>query len=132
AAIERALGRRPLLFRAPYGVLDADAATAVRARGYTRVSWSIDPADYRPQDPEALRRRVVEAILAAGGGVVVLHDTKAWTSAALPGILADLERENCARLAAGDEPILPVSLHYFLRDPSGTPRPVPDDVAERT
>lgn len=132
AVIAGVLGGPPLLFRAPYGVLDAEAAALVRARGYTRVGWNIDPSDYRPQDPQALRQRVVEAIFARGGGVVLLHDTKAWTSAAMAGILADVERENCARIAAGGEPIVPASLHYFLRDASGQARPVPAEVAART
>ena len=49
----------------------------------------------------------------------------------IAGILDDLEAGNCARLAAGDAPVVPVSLHYFLRDADG-PRPVPAEVAART
>ena len=49
-------------------------------------------------------------------------------------VLDDLEAENCRRVAAkpAQEPIWPVSLHYFLRDDKKTPRPVPIDVQKRT
>lgn len=132
AAIGELLGDPPPLFRAPYGLVGNAGRAVLRRRGDTEVRWNIDPADYRRQAPEALRARVVESVLRQGGGVVVLHDTKAWTAAAVPGILADLEAANCHRLATGLAPILPVSLHYFVRDPDGTRRPIPDQVAART
>ena len=46
-------------------------------------------------------------------------------------VLDYLEEENCRRIAAKQEPIWPVSIHYFIRD-GKAPRAVPDDVAKRT
>ena len=75
---------------------------------------------------------MVAQILAKSGGVVLLHDTKPWTARALPGILKDLERANCQRLQDGQSVILPVSLHYFLRNRDGGPRPIPTEVLNTT
>jgi hypothetical protein len=64
--------------------------------------------------------------------VVLLHDTKKSTAAAVPGILADLEAENCRRREAGESLIVPVSLHYFIKDRDGSARPIPPEVEQRT
>jgi peptidoglycan/xylan/chitin deacetylase (PgdA/CDA1 family) len=130
--LEPYLGERMRLFRPPYGKLSAPAARLVEDLGYTVVRWSLDPRDFPEEDAKALRKRVVAAILAAGGGVLLLHDAKAPTMAALPGILADLERANCRRLARGLEPILPVSLDYFATDTTGELLPIAPDVAAQT
>ena len=59
-----------------------------------------------------------------------MHDVKPITAKIIADVLDDLEAENCQRLADGQaEPILPVSLHYFLRD-GKTAAPIPDDVTE--
>ena len=65
------------------------------------------------------------------GGVVLMHDVKPITARILAEVLDDLEAENCARLAGHREPILPVSLHYFLKD-GRAPREPPPAVKQRT
>jgi hypothetical protein len=96
------------------------------------MRWAIDSLDFHPDLRRTLRRRTVGKILERNGGVVLMHDTKEATAKNIAGILDDLERENCARLARAKRPILPVSVHYFIREPDGTPRPIPAHVAART
>jgi peptidoglycan/xylan/chitin deacetylase (PgdA/CDA1 family) len=136
-AIAKALGRPIGMFRPPYGELGGAALVDVQKRGLTDVLWSIDTLDWRSHDIQKLRKKVFKMILAGNGGVVLMHDTKEITARVIPMVLDDLEAENCARLDRGDTPIVPVSLHYFLKDGKrwhghGTPRPVPADVAART
>jgi len=135
--IAKALGRPIGLFRPPYGSLGGAAAVDVAKRGLTDVLWSIDTLDWRSRNLDKLRKKVLRMILAQNGGVVLMHDTKEITARVIPLVLDDLEAENCARLARGDKPIIPVSIHYFLTDGKrahgkGTPRPVPSEVAART
>ena len=132
AAIAVHLGHRPELFRAPYGAVSGRAGAYIRRLGYTIVNWSVDPKDFLFPRRKSLRRRVLRAILAGHGGVVLMHDTKWWTAQTVPEVLDDLEAENCRREGAGQPLIVPVSLHYFLREPDGRPRPVPPEVAART
>ncbi len=129
--LTRVLGRPIGLFRPPYGALGSIGAAHLRKRHLTDVRWEPDSVDYRTPSPEKLRMRTVQKILDHDGGVVLMHDTKRSTSLAIGGILDDLEAANCARLAAGTAPILPVSIHYFLRD-HGVPRAIPPEVAART
>ena len=130
-AIARKAGGAPSLFRPPFGRVGS-AGAVLRASRMTVVGWSIDPRDFVEEAAGSLRARVVEEIVRNRGGVVLLHDTRPWTARELPGILADLEAENCRRRATGQRLIVPVSLHYFLRERSGRARPVPPAVAAAT
>ncbi|MBZ0231139.1 MAG: polysaccharide deacetylase family protein [Deltaproteobacteria bacterium] len=131
AIVEAETGTRPTTVRPPYGASSPTLRAALAARGLTEVRWNVDPRDWAFTDPEPLRAAVLDAIIQARGGIVLLHDTERVTALAFPGVLADLEAWNCARVRRGKEPILPVSLHYFLRD-GETPRPVPPEVEART
>lgn len=131
-AILRLASGRPIeLFRPPYGVLGTVAAKRIRKLGLTDVRWSIDPKDFQGDDGDQLRQLVLADIARERGGIVLLHDTKRITANAIERLLTDFERDNCRRLQRGAPPILPVSLHYFLRD-DGVPRPIPPAVAART
>lgn len=124
--------KRPVgLFRAPYGRLTARGRTHLHELGATEVFWSIDTRDWQLKDAVKLRKKTLKFIKDEAGGVVLMHDARPITAKIIADVLDDLEAENCARLAAKQEPIWPVSIHYFLRD-NGVPRAIPDDVAKRT
>jgi hypothetical protein len=99
--------------------------------GVTEVIWSVDTLDWKAHNADRLRKKVLAMILKQNGGVVLMHDVKPITAKIIAEVLDDLEAENCKRLEEKKDPIIPVSLHYFLRD-GKTPRPVPDDVQKRT
>lgn len=126
-----AAGRPIGMFRAPYGALSAAGRARLKKLGLTEVFWSIDTLDWKAHNQERLRKKVLAMIKKDGGGVVLMHDVKPITAKVVSEVLDDLEAENCARLAAKKEPILPVSLHYFLTD-GKTPRPIPEAVTKRT
>ena len=127
---------RPIgMFRAPYGALSPAGRARLKKLGLTEVFWSVDTLDWKAHDPDRLRKKVISMIKQDGGGVVLMHDVKPITARIIAGVLDDLEAENCSRLAAGHEPILPVSLHYFLRDSRDgkrAARAVPAAVQRRT
>ena len=94
--IERAIGQRTFLFRAPYGALrEPRAVRAVYSRGLTPVFWAIDSRDWAAHSPEE-----VLANFRAGlddsprGGVVLFHDTLPRTTLVLPMIFAEIEARN--------------------------------------
>jgi peptidoglycan/xylan/chitin deacetylase (PgdA/CDA1 family) len=128
---------RPIgMFRPPYGSLGPAGRLWLKKLGLTEVLWSVDTLDWKAHDPERLRKKVISMIKHDDGGVVLMHDVKPITARIIADVLDDLEAENCARLAAHREPILPVSLHYFLRDRDGrgaaTPRELPAAIHQRT
>jgi peptidoglycan/xylan/chitin deacetylase (PgdA/CDA1 family) len=123
---------RPIgLFRPPYGALSGAGRVRLKQLGVTEVIWSVDTLDWKAHDADKLRKKVLSMIVKQDGGVVLMHDVKPITAKIIADVLDDLEAENCARLAAKQDPIYPVSLHYFLRD-GKNPRAVPADVQKRT
>lgn len=127
---------RPIgLFRPPYGSLSPAGRVWLKKLGLTDVLWSVDTLDWKAHDAERLRKKVISMIKHDEGGVVLMHDVKPITARVIAEVLDDLEAENCARIAAHREPILPVSLHYFLRevrDGKPVPRELPAAVQQRT
>jgi len=123
---------RPIgLFRAPFGALDARGRGWLRKRGLTEAFWSIDTLDWQAKNAERLRKKIFKMIVDQQGGVVLMHDVKPITAEIVASVLDDLEAENCRRLAQSRDPILPVSIHYFLRDKKKL-RDIPEDVKKTT
>ncbi len=124
---------RPIgMFRPPYGSLSGDGRMRLKQLGVTEVQWSIDTLDWKAHDADKLRKKVLKMILEQNGGVVLMHDRLKITAEIIASVFDDLEAENCRRLDDGKEPIVPVSLHYFLREHDKTVRAVPKEVEART
>ena len=79
ASIERAIGRRPDLFRPPYGQIDAFGEQAIAERHLGLVLWSVEAADMQEPDENTTFTHLVEQLDYAGGGLVLLHDVK-WAT----------------------------------------------------
>jgi peptidoglycan/xylan/chitin deacetylase (PgdA/CDA1 family) len=123
---------RPIgLFRPPYGALSGAGRVRLKKLGVTEVIWSIDTLDWQAHHADRLRKKVLRMIVKDNGGIVLMHDVKPITASIIADVLDDLEAENCQRLKDQKDPILPVSIHYFLRD-GKTPRAIPEDVRKRT
>ncbi|MER6128772.1 polysaccharide deacetylase family protein [Streptomyces sp. NPDC001795] len=96
-------GRRPLLFRPPYGVMSTAAHLAARRLDLTPVLWTCWGEDWTARaTPESVHRTVAADL--DGGGTILLHDSDctsapgAWRSAlgALPRILDTCEQRGYA------------------------------------
>jgi peptidoglycan/xylan/chitin deacetylase (PgdA/CDA1 family) len=91
ARIELLGGRRPVIFRPPYGSYNATTMRELRAMHLLMVLWSVDARDYlRPGAGQ-----IVRSVLAGArpGAIVLLHDAggdRSQTIAALPSIISRL------------------------------------------
>jgi peptidoglycan/xylan/chitin deacetylase (PgdA/CDA1 family) len=132
SAIEAVIGYRPWWFRPPYGDMKSSATRYVYQEQYTEARWNIDSEDWKTFNGRKLRRQVFDQIKHWKGGIVLFHDTKPITVSNIGQIFKDLRELNCRRIKRGEKPFIPVSLHYFMREKDGTPRPIPPAVAERT
>ena len=91
-AIEKAVGRRPVFFRPPYGRFDPRFRRWMRESGHRMVMWSLLAGDFLELETGALQERVWKRI--HPGAVVVLHDGHRNAPAmirALPGLLHRLK-----------------------------------------
>ncbi len=83
--ISAATGKRPLLFRPPYGVTNPALAKAVKRAGMESVGWSLRSFDTTASDPGILTQRILRRV--RGGDVILLHDSMAVTARALTAII---------------------------------------------
>jgi peptidoglycan/xylan/chitin deacetylase (PgdA/CDA1 family) len=131
AALAAQAGRPIGMFRPPYGSLSGMGRVRLKKLKLTEVRWSVDTLDWKAHNADRLRKKVISMIKKDGGGVVLMHDVKPITAQIIADVLDDLEAENCARIAEDRAPIVPVSLHYFLKD-GKAPRAIPAAVKRRT
>jgi peptidoglycan/xylan/chitin deacetylase (PgdA/CDA1 family) len=100
-AIGSVLGKRPTLFRPPFGRRDYRLYQETRRLGLTTVFWSLDSGDWLGVSPARIARRVSRA---APGDIVLLHDGNpraSGTIAALSTILSRHQPSLQARRSEG-------------------------------
>jgi peptidoglycan/xylan/chitin deacetylase (PgdA/CDA1 family) len=91
AAIRRASGYTPCVFRPPYGAYNSSVVDTARSLGLATVLWNVDPRDWaRPGT-----RSIVQQVLAQvrPGSIIISHDgggPRSETLAAYPSIIAGL------------------------------------------
>ncbi len=114
ASIERVTGKRPELFRPPYGQLDAFGEQAITERHLGLVLWSIEAGDWQEQaDEDAMFSHLVGQLDFSGGGLVLLHDVKWPTVHVLARLLDWLDAKKYAV----------VDLPTYMRETAAHPQP---------
>ncbi|HEY0705412.1 MAG TPA: polysaccharide deacetylase family protein [Polyangia bacterium] len=120
--IAGATGLRPLLFRSPYGARCRTLDQALAERDLLAVGWNLDPQEWKGGSESAIVTYVTSHLARfSGRAVLLLHDTRAETVAALPRILDWVAAENARAKRAGATPITIADYSVFL--PS---EPLPD------
>jgi len=125
-AIENAIGKRPMLFRPPFGQLDAWTSERLQERGVELVLWSVEAGDMKSDDGQQIFDSLREQVEYAGGGIVLLHDVR-WASAdALEKLLSWLDHHRW-------DPARPEVVGYqvtdlvqYLRATAASPQPYDD------
>ena len=101
AAVDKALATAPAadrrqlapFFRVP-GLKDSKSLMAwLGARNIATISCEFGADDWKRISARQVRHRAIRNINSVGRGVIILHDTKPHTAAALPGIIADLRNQ---------------------------------------
>ncbi len=89
--IESITGKRPTLFRPPFGEYDDHVITTVRGMGIEPIQWDVDSLDWKDYDAETITQRVKSGV--GPGSIVLFHNAALHTPEALPGILEYLLQE---------------------------------------
>jgi peptidoglycan/xylan/chitin deacetylase (PgdA/CDA1 family) len=96
-------GRRPTLFRAPYGELDPRVVKVASSLGLTTVEYDLASGD---PDERASRERLVAWVVGSArpGSIVVMHmnHPRFHTAEALPDIVAGLRARGFELVTVGD------------------------------
>jgi peptidoglycan/xylan/chitin deacetylase (PgdA/CDA1 family) len=99
AAVETALNGRPgptlatPFFRFPGFVSSPALLDRMAQRGIVVFGADFWASDWNPMSPSDELGLVMSRLNAAGGGIVLFHDTKAQTAAMLPAFLRELKRQ---------------------------------------
>jgi peptidoglycan/xylan/chitin deacetylase (PgdA/CDA1 family) len=89
--ILKATGKRPLLFRPPYGVTNPVVAKVVKKLGYSVIGWSVRSFDTTTKDAEKVAARVIKRL--HPGAVILMHDTQDVTAEALEKMILKILEE---------------------------------------
>ena len=90
--IENVTGKKPTLFRPPYGDYDNRVIEAVESVDMVTIQWDTDSLDWRDNaTPESICKRVTSKV--KNGSIVLFHNDADHTPAALPNILRCLKDE---------------------------------------
>jgi peptidoglycan/xylan/chitin deacetylase (PgdA/CDA1 family) len=117
AQIEVLGGKRPRLFRPPYGSFNSTTFRELRHLRLLMVLWSVDTGDYTLPGAGAIVQRALAG--AKPGAIILMHDgggDRSETIAALPAIVEGLHKRG----------LRPVTVPRLLMDdppPHGLPLP---------
>jgi peptidoglycan-N-acetylglucosamine deacetylase len=117
ARIELLGGRRPRLFRPPYGSFDTTTFDLLHQMRMLMVLWSVDTDDYERPGVAAIVHNALEG--AKPGAIILMHDAggdRSETIEALPTIIHELRKRGFEL----------VTVPQLLRDdppPAGQPLP---------
>ncbi|QSZ27856.1 polysaccharide deacetylase family protein [Aceticella autotrophica] len=89
--VYNATGEKPILFRPPYGAYNKTLLQISNALGLHIVLWNVDPDDWKKPGIESIVNRVILKV--KPGSVILLHEGKPETFAALPQIIQKLKAE---------------------------------------
>jgi peptidoglycan/xylan/chitin deacetylase (PgdA/CDA1 family) len=121
ARVELLGGKRPVLFRPPYGSFNAATMRELRAMHLLMVLWSTDTGDFRQPGVSVIVERALAG--ARPGAIILLHDAggvRTQTIAALPAIIRGLHARGY-RLVTVPQ--------LLLDDPPAAGQPLPSSLS---
>ena len=102
--IETVTGKRPTLFRGPYGEYNNTVITAAESLGHRVLQWDVDSLDWKDLATEDIVTRVTKRV--KPGSVMLFHNGAKNTPAALPQIIEKLQADGY-RFVTATELLLP-------------------------
>jgi peptidoglycan/xylan/chitin deacetylase (PgdA/CDA1 family)/uncharacterized caspase-like protein len=92
--LEAVAGRKPSLFRAPYGARNQGILDEVSAAGLRSVMWSVDSLDWADPVPESIVLRVLQQLNQRHKGIILFHDIHKQSVMALSPLIEELQRQD--------------------------------------
>jgi polysaccharide deacetylase family sporulation protein PdaB len=89
--IEKVTGKRPILFRPPYGDYNNSVVETVEGSNHYCIQWSVDSLDWKGIDADKITKRVLSKV--EPGSIILFHNAALHTPEALPGIIESLQKQ---------------------------------------
>ena len=87
-AIKLVLGTSPVLLRPTYGATDKQLDAVAKQDNLAQILWTVDTDDWRDHNSALIEKRVLKG--AKPGHIILMHDVRPTTVAAVPNILKKL------------------------------------------
>jgi len=84
-AISAIIGKKPLLFRPPYGITNPTIVSAIQNLKLTIIGWNIRSFDTTSTDKSKLLSRIISRL--KPGSIILLHDSQPITVSILPELI---------------------------------------------
>ncbi len=89
--IEKITGKKPTLFRPPYGDYNNAVVETLRGMNHDVIQWDVDSLDWKGISADAIQKRVLSKV--RPGSIILFHNAALHTPEALPGIIDSLQRD---------------------------------------
>lgn len=89
--IEKITGKKPNLFRPPYGDYNDSVVETLKQAGHYTIQWDVDSLDWKDLSAQEIYSRVIGRV--KNGSIVLFHNAAKHTPEALPMILEKLKSD---------------------------------------
>jgi peptidoglycan/xylan/chitin deacetylase (PgdA/CDA1 family)/tetratricopeptide (TPR) repeat protein len=91
--LEKVIGHKTDLFRAPYGARNKEILAQVTEEGMKSVMWNVDSEDWADPIPESIAMRVLHEMNQSHRGIILFHDIHKQGVLALSPVIEELLRQ---------------------------------------
>lgn len=90
--LKKITGKKPDLFRAPYGDYNNNVVRIARELNEYTIQWDVDSLDWKPGiTPEQIQSRVLKKVI--NGSIILFHNDTPHTAKHLPSIIQALKNK---------------------------------------
>lgn len=89
--IEKITGKRPILFRPPYGDYNNAVIDAITESKHFGIQWDVDSLDWKGIEAPQITKNVLTKV--KPGSIILFHNAALHTPEALPGIIESLQKQ---------------------------------------
>lgn len=91
--LEEVYGRKPMIFRPPYGAHNKQVREVVRRSGAAIIQWDADTMDWKTRSTTQTVDSAVHGRAVQSGSIILMHDIHPSTVAAAPAIVDGLQKK---------------------------------------
>jgi len=93
ALLTSLLKQPPVLFRPPYGAINAGILSKVQGDKMKAILWNVDSLDWADPVPNSIAQRVLQEVEKQGHGIILFHDIHKVTLEVLPQLIEALQKD---------------------------------------
>ncbi|MDR1240845.1 MAG: polysaccharide deacetylase family protein [Oscillospiraceae bacterium] len=89
--IEKIIGKKPILFRPPYGDYNNDVVEKTNELNMHCIQWNIDSLDWKDYNCKKMKKRIIPKL--KPGSIILMHNGAKYTPSSLPEIITSIKEK---------------------------------------